>query len=73
MTKTGKHPTNIAGEWKEDDLIMHRGYLYVERVMSITKNYIRISSERRRVERIKLEEKCHYLNITEMQRALGRV
>ena len=75
MTKTGKHLTNCAGEWRVGDFIMHTTGHFIMKVLFIGSVSIKVDCMTfgEGVEDVPLELKKKYINITEMQRALGRV
>lgn len=75
MTKTGKHQTNIAGEWRVGDLLIYtneKGSKFLGTVEQVG-----ICSDFHFAEwhtgYVKFLPKSDCINITEMQRALGRV
>jgi hypothetical protein len=78
MTKTGKHPTNIAGDWKENDMIVVNKFdgnvsNLLEEIWRIKKMHQDGTFIMCRGKVCKKTKKYDYINITEMQRALGRV
>jgi hypothetical protein len=88
MTKTGKHPTNIAGthktniagEWRKGDLICYKeNYLsFVYEIITPCKMHpkgkicLRDKQGYYDYMNPQIKNNSNYINITEMQRALGR-
>ena len=77
MAKTGKHPTNIAGEWRNNDLVYDKfchDKIFVFAYDKKIKKYI-ITKDSALITYYEhlASLQANYINITEMQRALGRL
>ena len=69
-----RHQTNIVGEWRVGDIIIQcESILFIIHSFHKDGNRVYVTEPNERgIESIFLSEKEHYINVSEMKRALGR-